>query len=86
MDIPFLNHLPTPQLIDQAYSFIVDAIFGFSFKGDLRPPFKEVIPILKELSIPICSIDVPSGRWISRGVLKSELGTDGQPEVSTTTL
>lgn len=64
MDIPFLNHLPTPQLIDQAYNFIVDALFGFSFKGDLRPPFKEVIPILKELTIPICSIDVPSGRSI----------------------
>ncbi|XP_072020975.1 NAD(P)H-hydrate epimerase-like isoform X2 [Amphiura filiformis] len=67
MDIPFLNHLPSPQLIDQAYSFVVDAIFGFSFKGELRPPFKEVIPTLKELSIPICSIDVPSGWHVENG-------------------
>ncbi len=63
MDIPFLNHLPAPQLIDQAYNFVVDALFGFSFKGELRPPFKDVIPTLKELSTPIISIDVPSGKY-----------------------
>jgi len=40
---------------------VVDAIFGFSFKGNARPPFGDVLSALKEVKIPICSIDVPSG-------------------------
>ena len=69
MDIPFLSHLPSPTLMNQAYNFVVDAIFGFSFKGEPRPPFKDVIPALKELSCPVISIDVPSGK--SRSIVFS---------------
>ena len=44
------------------YTCIVDAVFGFSFSGEIRAPFGVVIDALKETQTPIASIDVPSGR------------------------
>lgn len=61
MDIPFINDIPTVTQIDAEYKLVVDAIFGFSFKGNARPPFGDVLSALKKVKIPICSIDVPSG-------------------------
>ena len=61
MDIPFLDDIPKPSQIDSDYKFIVDAIFGFSFKGNARPPFTDVLSALKEVTIPVCSVDIPSG-------------------------
>lgn len=43
------------------YTCIVDAVFGFSFSGEIRAPFGVVIDALKETQTPIASIDVPSG-------------------------
>mgnify|MGYP002804810999 CR=1 FL=1 len=43
MDIPFITELPVTSDIDAKYSFIVDAIFGFSFKGNIREPFGTII-------------------------------------------
>ena len=65
LDIPFLSYLPSASLINNSYNFVVDALFGFSFKGEVRAPFGEVLDTLKNISIPLCSIDVPSGK-ISR--------------------
>lgn len=49
-----------------AYDLVLDAMFGFGFKGDPRPPFDV---ILKDLSkggaTPVVSIDVPSGWSVS---------------------
>ena len=39
---------------------VLDAIFGFSFKGDPRPPFDTVIESLKNTDKPIVSVDIPS--------------------------
>lgn len=39
----------------------MDAIFGFSFKGDVREPFRSVLSVLGELTVPVASIDIPSG-------------------------
>ena len=61
MDIPFLDDIPKPSQIDSDYKFTVDAIFGFSFKGNARPPFADVLLALKEVTIPVCSVDIPSG-------------------------
>ena len=60
-EIPFLDELPLASDIDSCYHVILDAIFGFSFKGNLRAPFDSVIATLKDCKIPKCSIDVPSG-------------------------
>lgn len=62
MDMPFLSFFPSePQLINESYNIVVDALFGFSFKGPARPEFASVLDKLKRIDIPICSIDVPSG-------------------------
>ena len=54
--------MPTKSQIDGTYKLIVDAIFGFSFKGNIRSPFDTVIETIKSVSVPICSVDVPSGK------------------------
>jgi NAD(P)H-hydrate epimerase len=61
MDIPLITELPTASDIDANYNFIVDAIFGFSFKGNIREPFGTIINTLKDVTTPLCSVDVPSG-------------------------
>ena len=61
MNIRFLPSLPTATEIDKYYDVIVDAIFGFSFKGDVRPPFDDILSTLVEVKKPIASVDVPSG-------------------------
>ncbi|KAF0976448.1 hypothetical protein FDP41_004347 [Naegleria fowleri] len=48
------------------FTFILDAIFGYSFSGKsgIREPFKIVIETVKKpeySSIPVVSIDIPSG-------------------------
>lgn len=52
---------PQPMLIDELYELVVDAIFGFSFKGDVREPFRSILSVLHGLTVPIASIDIPSG-------------------------
>lgn len=59
--IPFLDELPTPAYVAECFNFIIDAVFGFSFKGEIRPPFDNVIEMMKAASIPVVSVDVPSG-------------------------
>lgn len=49
------------RLIDEAYNLVVDAIFGFSFKGAVREPFGSILEVLKNTTLPLASIDVPSG-------------------------
>lgn len=36
------------QDLDQ-YDLIIDSIFGFSFKGDIRPPFDKIIKVINFL-------------------------------------
>ncbi|XP_041094927.1 NAD(P)H-hydrate epimerase [Polyodon spathula] len=68
MGIPFLPELPTePELIDQAYNLVIDAIFGFSFKGTVREPFGTILSTLKRATVPIASIDIPSGWDVEAG-------------------
>ena len=61
MGIEFLPQLPSPEEIDKEYNVVMDAIFGFSFKGAVRAPFDEVLSALRKVKTPICSVDVPSG-------------------------
>ena len=62
MDIPFLGEMPPePMMVDELYELVVDAIFGFSFKGDVREPFHSILSVLSGLTVPIASIDIPSG-------------------------
>lgn len=53
------------------YDAVVDAIFGFSFKGEPREPFSsfisEMIRMQKEHHSLIVSVDVPSGWNVDEG-------------------
>lgn len=51
------------MVIDEAYNLVIDAIFGFSFKGAVREPFGSILDVLKKTTVPIVSIDIPSGGW-----------------------
>lgn len=51
----------------EAADVILDAIFGFSFHSQPRPPFDEPIRLFKETKVPIVSVDIPSGWDIENG-------------------
>ena len=61
LDITFLEKLPKSEQIDADNNFVLDAVFGFSFKGNVRAPFDSVLETMKEIKAPLCAIDVPSG-------------------------
>lgn len=66
MRIPVMPALT--DLWEDSTDVVVDAIFGVSYSGvRSRPPFDMILAKLKETSIPIVSIDVPSGWDIDNG-------------------
>ncbi len=68
MDIQFLNEFPDDADHEHSFKLIVDAIFGFSFSGQVRAPFDSVLAKLKAFKkVPICSIDIPSGWDLEKG-------------------
>jgi NAD(P)H-hydrate epimerase len=46
---------------------IIDAIFGFSFSGEVREPFPKVIEALASTKIPVLAVDAPSSWDIEEG-------------------
>ena len=65
MGIEMLDAVPADA--DQRYDVILDAVFGFSFSGEVRAPFDEVLASLRTSALPICSVDIPSGWDVERG-------------------
>ncbi|GJP56541.1 hypothetical protein CLOM_g15605 [Closterium sp. NIES-68] len=87
LGVPFLSpdHLPSP--LGPSFSLVVDAIFGFSFKGSPRPPFDSILASLiappgstaEAAGIPpIVSIDIPSGWDVEQGDMA---GTGLKPDM-----
>ncbi|XP_012365016.1 yjeF N-terminal domain-containing protein 3 isoform X1 [Nomascus leucogenys] len=73
MDIPFLSYLPAEvQLINEAYGLVVDAVLGPGVEpGEVGGPCTRALATLKLLSIPLVSLDIPSG-W------DAETGSDSE--------
>jgi NAD(P)H-hydrate epimerase len=65
--IPFLQELPAQPELDSTYSLLVDAIFGFSFQPPVRAQFLPLLAGLATSSLPVVSIDVPSGWDVEAG-------------------
>jgi NAD(P)H-hydrate epimerase len=67
-----LEHLKVP-FTDDFHSamgksdWVIDAIFGFSFTGEVREPFPAVIRALAESKIPVLAVDAPSSWNIDDG-------------------
>ncbi|CCA73040.1 related to human TGR-CL10C [Serendipita indica DSM 11827] len=57
---------------------ILDAIFGFSFSGPVRPPFNEVLPLISKSKLPIVSVDIPSGWDVEKGPVQREVDQSGE--------
>ncbi|KAK1700852.1 YjeF N-terminal domain-containing protein [Colletotrichum godetiae] len=78
LDVPFVDDF---HLAVKSTDHIVDAIFGFSFSGEVREPFPAVIKALEETKLPVTSIDAPSSWDIENGPPSSGPGSSFQPEV-----
>ncbi|KAJ1554427.1 NAD(P)H-hydrate epimerase, partial [Cladochytrium tenue] len=64
LGVPFVGD--AGAAVQQA-DVVLDGIFGFSFSGDVRPPFDSIIKTLNDVGRPICSIDIPSGWDVEKG-------------------
>lgn len=69
--IPVLENRRIEEAADSAvlreYAIVVDALLGFSFRPPVREPFVRIIDMLRDTSVPICSVDIPSGWDVERG-------------------
>lgn len=64
LGVPMLEQLPDDL---SGFHVVIDAIFGFSFGGEARPPFGAILSALRESQAPIVSVDVPSGWHVDEG-------------------
>ncbi|KII86818.1 hypothetical protein PLICRDRAFT_114096 [Plicaturopsis crispa FD-325 SS-3] len=70
MEIPTLAPSAETDTLRSALAssdVILDAIFGFSFKGPIRAPFDAALPLLASSGLPIVSVDIPSGWDVEQG-------------------
>ncbi|EZA51654.1 hypothetical protein DMN91_003499 [Ooceraea biroi] len=69
--IPVLENKCIEQATDdtvlRSYTIVIDALFGFSFKPPVRESFTRIVDMLKTTTVPICSIDIPSGWDVENG-------------------
>ncbi|KAL8791316.1 MAG: hypothetical protein Q9195_005935 [Heterodermia aff. obscurata] len=77
LDIPFTDDFESSL---KTTNYIVDAIFGFSFSGEVRDPFRSVIAALETTDIPVLAVDAPSSWNIEDGPPKSGPGVNYNPE------
>ena len=69
LEIPVLKeneYEATPENLSQ-FNFIIDSLFGFSFLGPAKEPFASIIDSFTKTSIPILSVDIPSGWNVNEG-------------------
>ena len=59
--------IPVVEDIGNGYSLIIDALFGFSLKGNPRPPADKIIEQINCSQTPVLSVDVPSGLDVHNG-------------------
>lgn len=78
LEVPFVDDFSTAL---KSSDHVVDAIFGFSFSGEVREPFPAVIRALEETQVPVTSVDAPSSWDIESGPPKSGLGSNFNPAV-----
>ncbi|MCJ1372150.1 hypothetical protein MMC20_003372 [Loxospora ochrophaea] len=77
LDIPFTEDFESSL---RETSHVVDAIFGFSFSGEVREPFPSVIEALEKTDTPVTSVDAPSSWNIENGPPDSGPGKNFHPQ------
>ncbi|KAF2139031.1 uncharacterized protein K452DRAFT_290132 [Aplosporella prunicola CBS 121167] len=76
LDVPFTDDFDAAV---GAADHIVDAIFGFSFSGEVREPFPKVIQALRDTKVPVLAVDAPSSWDIENGPPSDGPGKGFQP-------
>lgn len=52
------------QLINDAYNLVIDAMLGLEADdSNIKEPYSGILATLKQIKIPIVSVDVPSGEF-----------------------
>lgn len=61
------------QLINDAYNLVIDAMMGPEADcGNIKEPYSGILVTLKQVKVPITSVDVPSGECsYTKGRLKA---------------
>jgi NAD(P)H-hydrate epimerase len=77
LKVPFTNDFSSALALTD---HIVDAIFGFSFSGEVREPFPSVIEALRDTKIPVLAVDAPSSWNIEDGPPNDGPGKGFMPE------
>ncbi|KAI0172586.1 YjeF N-terminal domain-like protein [Hypoxylon sp. FL1284] len=77
LEVPFVEDFSTAVT---STDHIVDAVFGFSFSGEVREPFPAVIRSMEETKLPVTSVDAPSSWNIETGPPESGLGSKFHPD------
>ncbi|KAL5381281.1 hypothetical protein DPSP01_007273 [Paraphaeosphaeria sporulosa] len=77
LKVPFTDDFPSAL---KSADHIVDAIFGFSFSGEVREPFPSVIEALRDTKIPVLAVDAPSSWNIEDGPPSEGPGKGFMPE------
>lgn len=67
MDIPVIEDAPNVENLNDSFTLIVDALFGFSFKPPVRPLFIPILEAMGRTKSRICSVDIPSGWDVEKG-------------------
>jgi NAD(P)H-hydrate epimerase len=78
LELPFVDDFSEAI---KSSDHIIDAIFGFSFSGEVREPFPAVIRALEETKLPVTAVDVPSSWDIENGPPESGPGSSFNPAV-----
>jgi NAD(P)H-hydrate epimerase len=76
LKVPFTEDFPAAL---KQTDHVVDAIFGFSFSGEVREPFPKVIEAMESTSVPILAVDAPSSWNIEEGPPSSGPGKSFMP-------
>lgn len=68
LNIPIFSEFPSQEILADTI-LVIDALFGFSFKGPLREPYGSMIQWMQSMqhTLPILSVDVPSGWDVDHG-------------------
>lgn len=56
-----------PDFDFSRFDLIIDGLFGFSLKGNPRPPIDRIIEQINCSNVPVLSVDVPSGLEVYSG-------------------
>lgn len=85
LSIRFIDDDAFEATVANDTGLVLDSIFGFSFHGEPREPFRSALEVLiraqSERSIPIVSVDVPSSWNVDEGQSTSEIAKRFNPEV-----